>query len=125
MRPKKLKHEVFIKEGRLFDYNGKLFDSLNIENRFNNGKAIFVMDEFGRVFASTNNKPLYFHHSSFLSGKDVTMAGEIEVISGTIISISNNSGHYRPKEDLLRQFVDFLEKSKVKTENIELIILKE
>ena len=120
----KLKHQLLIKEGKLFDVNGKPFNSLDLDNRFNNGKAIFVMDEYGRIFASTKNKPTFFHHSSFLAGKPVSFAGEIEVIDGIILSISNNSGHYQPGEEFLSQFFDFLNYSKVDTNSIEKILIK-
>lgn len=44
-----------------------------------------------------------FHHSSFLSGGEVTCAGEIKCKDGKLELISNVSGHYRPPEDFLRQ----------------------
>ncbi|OED44521.1 hypothetical protein AB832_01930 [Flavobacteriaceae bacterium (ex Bugula neritina AB1)] len=121
----KLKFQVFIKEGKLYDVQGSLFNSLDLNNRFNNGKAIFVVDEYGRIFASTKNRPTEFHHSSFLGGKPVSMAGEIEVVDGILLNVSNVSGHYKPGEEFLNQFFEFLDDLGLKTNEIERIILRD
>lgn len=43
-----------------------------------------------------------FHHSSFMSGQPVMLAGTMRVNNGKLLYISNNSGHYAPKlDDLL------------------------
>jgi hypothetical protein len=68
------------------------------------GFAIYVMDKGGRIFAAMHKVGI-FHHSSFLAGGSVAGAGEIKVDHGTIKSITNKSGHYRPTaEEMLQVF---------------------
>ena len=43
-----------------------------------------------------------FHHSSFLEGRPVLGAGQIQVNKGTLLKVTNESGHYRP--DLSRHY---------------------
>ncbi|ADV82747.1 hypothetical protein [Terriglobus saanensis] len=59
------------------------------------GRAIFVMDEFNRIYAHSKTVD-QFHHSSFLGGRPTKSAGNIRVIDGTIIEIMMHSGHYKP-----------------------------
>lgn len=69
------------------------------------GKAIFVVDAEGRIYAG---EPWAgkFHHSSFLAGEPVSMAGEFVLdTQGRLVEITNQSGHYRPT---LEQYVSFL-----------------
>lgn len=110
--------EIQIKDGLVFNSSGKLFDSADSANKFNNGRAIFVMDENGKIFASTDYWVGEFHHSSFLGGEAVVMAGEIEVINGFLVGVSNSTGHYRTKE---RHMIQFLNSLKEKGINIDLL----
>ena len=48
------------------------------------------------------------HHSSFLAGAPVAAAGEIKVVNGRLVSISNGSGHYRPPPGYLINFLKVL-----------------
>ena len=121
----RLKYQVFIRDGKIYDAEGKLFNSLDLANKFNNGKAIFVMDEFGRIFASGKYAPAEFHHSSFLGGGEVAMAGEIEVIEGVLFSVTNKSGHYRPLEVHFNQFLNYIEKSGINISNVIKTIVKD
>lgn len=59
------------------------------------GSAMYVMDPAGNFYVA----PMIagrFHHSSFLAGEPVAGAGEMTIVNGTLIRISNSSGHYRP-----------------------------
>lgn len=64
------------------------------------GIFIFVMNEDGELHVADEGKESKdnekFHHSSFLGGKPVAAAGEIQFSSGTVTRISNASGHYQP-----------------------------
>lgn len=126
-RPSKVKYlddierkqyELFIKEGKLFDSNGKLFDTTTATTAFSEGKAIFVMDNSGRIFASVSHKVGKFHHSSFLAGKPIASAGEIVVKNGSIKEITRRSGHYQPKEISNSQIKERLEFDGVNAKNI-------
>ncbi|MFN7748095.1 MAG: hypothetical protein ACK5OO_04040, partial [Cyclobacteriaceae bacterium] len=104
-------YELFVsKEGKLVDKTGLLFTTEGSSSVFasGQGKAIFVMDDNGRIFASKTQKVGEFHHSSFLGGKPVAAAGEIEVQQGVIKSISNRSGHYQPDHSFTNQFINEL-----------------
>ncbi len=62
------------------------------------GAVPFVVSEGGEWYAKAN--PAFdgsFHHSSFLSGTPVILAGTIRVAAGTLQYVSNSSGHYAPK----------------------------
>ncbi|CAL2091563.1 conserved protein of unknown function [Tenacibaculum sp. 190524A02b] len=117
---KKSKNELFIQNNRLIDSNGEFFDSLDINDMMNNGKAIFVMDEHGRIFASKHYDIGVIHHSSFLSGQPVAMAGEIEVYNGYIISINNATGHYKTWEKHIKQFISYLKDKGITVEDIKI-----
>jgi hypothetical protein len=64
-------------------------------------KFIFVISPGREMFAG---EPVFqkFHHSSFLQGRPVLGAGTIEVSKGTLLKVTNSSGHYRP--DLSRHY---------------------
>jgi len=76
----------------------------------NHVPTMFVMDTEGKVYAGPQ-KFAEFHHSSFLAGKPVAAAGEIEVIDGTLTSYSGKSGHYKPTQEQLGQFTSELKSS--------------
>ena len=40
-------------------------------------------------------------HSCIFSGNNVIAAGEILIVDNKIVSINNESGHYRPKQDII------------------------
>ncbi len=108
-------YELTVKDGLLYDASGKLFDTTASATARGQGKAIFVMDENGRIFASTYQKVGQFHHSSFLAGKPVAAAGEIIVKNGKVIALNNQSGHYRPTAEVVMQFLKELQRRGVKT----------
>ncbi|WGH74642.1 hypothetical protein P8625_11150 [Tenacibaculum tangerinum] len=115
-----IKYEIKVKNGKLVDYKGELFDSMDVSNITNNGKAIFVMDEVGKIYASKYPWMGEFHHSSFLGGGPVVMAGELAVFNGLLIKITNSTGHYKTKERHLNQFLEVLKKLGVDTKIVDL-----
>lgn len=84
------------REKRLFDAQGRLFDTRNATTWSGDSKAIFVMNADGEIFASTYQKAGVFHHSTLAGGQPVSAAGELSVIDGKLVEISNRSGHYQP-----------------------------
>ncbi|GKS99309.1 hypothetical protein AVKW3434_07995 [Acidovorax sp. SUPP3434] len=98
--------KLTVKDGKIFDAEGKPFDTRNGKTACfggGAGKAIFVMDHDGNLYASNYHAPGKFHHSSFLAGQPVAGAGEITVHNGEIQSLTRNSGHYRPSAAQLEQ----------------------
>ena len=62
----RLHYQVQIKDGKLFDAQGNLFDTASAHSAFGgSGNAIFIMDESGNIYASTVHSVGKFHHSSF------------------------------------------------------------
>lgn len=103
-------YELTIRDGKIYDANGNLFDTTSAATAHSGGgKAIFVMDENGKLYASTYHAPGEFHHSSFLGGKPVSGAGELEVVNGELRMITDQSGHYKPSQDYTRQVVENLQ----------------
>jgi hypothetical protein len=103
-------HRLHVRDGKLYDASGKLFDTRAAQTHFSgNGRAIFVMDDQGRIYASTYQEVGKFHHSSLLAGKPVTSAGELVVENGVLKTVSNRSGHYRPPAEINEQVFKSLE----------------
>ncbi len=77
----------------------KLFDGT--KNPFT-GTLIYVIDANRNIFAAPKQEGS-FHHSSLLGGEAVICAGRIALNNrGEILWISNESGHYAPTEDDLK-----------------------
>ncbi|WP_194727027.1 PAAR domain-containing protein [Noviherbaspirillum malthae] len=108
------KYRLKFVDGKAYDAHGRPFDTLSSAT----GKAIFVMDESGNIYASKAAKVGEFHHSSFLAGRPVAGAGELEAISGEITAISDSSGHYKPNARIMKQVVAELEERGVVTDYI-------
>lgn len=70
---------------------------------------LYAIDQMEFIY--TANQPAKsgtFHHSSFLSGKPVLCAGEIQLQQGVIVHIDNGSGHYKPRTQDLLNCVELL-----------------
>ena len=115
------KFKLTVKDGKLYDAQGQLFDTSDASTHWSGeGKAIFVMDENGAIYASKFQEPAEFHHSSLLAGKPVAAAGEITVENGVLKEVTNESGHYRPPAALVNQFLQQLELEGVNLKNVAL-----
>jgi len=92
------KHRLFVDaKGELRSaHDGSLFDTTRARTHFSGGRAIFVMDGDGNLYASLNQQVGHTHHSSFLGGRPVVGAGEIEVHQGKMVAMTDQSGHYQP-----------------------------
>ncbi|MEP7020182.1 MAG: hypothetical protein ABI808_05990 [Pseudonocardiales bacterium] len=106
---------LFVKDGKLFDATGRPFDTaagVSVHSP-GQGRAIFVMDKDGNIFASNYQEIGKMHHSSLLGGQPVAGAGELAVENGTLKVITNNSGHYRPPTEYTEQVLRWLEQQGV------------
>ncbi len=104
-------YRITIHDGLLYNAQGNLFDTANGISAFgpdSNGRAIFVMDEHGNLYASTFQRYRHFHHSSLLGGGDVAAAGELAVLDGEVVLLTDRSGHYMPDRSQTQQFLDQL-----------------
>lgn len=83
------------------------------------GRAIFVVNTRGELFASSSEIGK-FHHSSILNGSPVLCAGMLEVADGKLTYINDQSGHYSPR---IYQFFQVLKILKARNIlNIETLI---
>ena len=113
--------QLTIRDGKFYDVAGKPFDtSGGIElkgttNEHQSGKAIYVMDADGKLYAATDygTRTGGVAHSTLSGGKPVASAGEIEVRDGKLLSISNESGHYRMSPQEWSVVLDRFEKDGV------------
>lgn len=114
-------YKLTVKDGKLYDANGKLFDTAACSTAHSGcGRAIFVMDRQGNVYASTVQEVGKFHHSSFLAGQPVAGAGELVVENGVVKLISNKSGHYRPTAEMNEQVLKTLEAQGIDVSKVDL-----
>ncbi|KAI3992347.1 hypothetical protein MKX01_030068 [Papaver californicum] len=82
-------------------------------------KWIFVMSTSKKIYAGKKKKGC-FHHSSFLAGGTTLAAGRLVAENGELKSISAYSGHYRPTDENLNSFKDFLSENGVNLEKVEI-----
>lgn len=104
----RLAYRLYVNErGLLADANGNLFDTATGESMHTpeGGRAIFVMDAQGNLYASNKHVAGEFQHSSFLAGAPVAGAGELKVTNGQLELVSNKSHHYRPPPRYIAQTV--------------------
>ncbi|MEV0075810.1 toxin glutamine deamidase domain-containing protein [Nocardia neocaledoniensis] len=98
-----------IRNGQLYAANGRPFDTRGGQSVWHGGgRAIFVMDQDGNLYASLRHSPGIFHHSSFLAGAPVAAAGELVVIGGVLQQLTDSSGHYRPERGHTVQAIEHL-----------------
>jgi len=113
-------YRVFVWEGRLYDANGQPVHTSDAASHWSGqGRAIFVMDSQGNIYLSKKHEVGKFHHSSFLAGRPVAGAGEMEVEHGVIRVITDRSGHYQPPAHLLQQVLRVLAEQGVDVSQID------
>ncbi|MGX6604934.1 hypothetical protein ACWKSP_22805 [Micromonosporaceae bacterium Da 78-11] len=81
------------KDGALFDTG----QAMTLHS--GGGRAIFVMDGNGNLYATLEHREGHLHHSSLLAGGDVAGAGEIKVVDGHLAAMTDRSGHYLPRPE--------------------------
>jgi hypothetical protein len=102
--------KLSVRDGKLYDAAGNLFDTQEGGSLWSNdGRAIFVVDQDGNLYASNFQQAGFFHHSSFMAGEDIAGAGELRVVDGKLEVISDNSGHYKPTRPYTKQVIQYLE----------------
>ena len=72
------------------------------------GWEIFVVGANSDVHMASHKIGAY-HHSSLLGGAPVSMAGEMKVRAGRIVTMSNKSGHYTPGPEHFQHFLRTIE----------------
>lgn len=85
-------YQVFFKDGRILNASGKPLHTVNVS--FLNFKAIWVMDEYGNFFTTSEQLKEYVHHGSLVNGRPISAAGEWVVRNGLLKKIDDFSPHY-------------------------------
>ncbi|XP_062168019.1 IQ domain-containing protein IQM3-like isoform X2 [Alnus glutinosa] len=81
--------------------------------------GIFVWSTSKKVYIGQKKKGV-FHHSSFLAGGATLAAGRLVVEHGILKSISRHSGHYKPTDNRLDNFLSFLKENGVNIDEVEI-----
>ncbi|RSN33353.1 hypothetical protein DL990_15370 [Amycolatopsis sp. WAC 01416] len=93
-------HRVFVRDGKLYwARDGSPVDTSSTTGPFDH--AIFAMDPQGNLYVSPTWISGQLHHSSFLAGQPVAVAGHIGVVNGRLIKLTRESGHYQPEKEQL------------------------
>jgi hypothetical protein len=89
----------------------EIFDTTdNTESEIGDGMTHFVMDLRGRIYAGyTKGDETWFKHSSLVGGSPVLAAGRLRAEQGRIVFIQNDSGHYKPDHQQMRNVLQRLE----------------
>ena len=114
-------HRLFVRDGKLYNAkDGTPFDTsqATTAHTAGGGRAMYVMDRNGNLYARNHQEVGVWHHSSFLRGDDVAGAGELDVRDGVVNVISRKSGHYMPTEEAQQQVLDELRRQGLDTSRI-------
>lgn len=77
----------------------------NSESEINDQKTHFVMNTRGHIFAGFNKAAMWFKHSSLIGGANAYSAGRIKIVAGKVKIIVNDSGHYHPGVQQMRNIL--------------------
>jgi hypothetical protein len=96
---------VFVQDGKPVDTaSGAKMLKIAEAGRFifvlSTAGVLYLADAVGESHARTaagDGDNINFHHTSFLSGDDVLAAGDMRIVDGKLIAVSNHSGHYKMK----------------------------
>jgi hypothetical protein len=80
--------------------DGSLFDTSGASTLHSDGRAIFVMDGSGNLYATTDHEVGHTHHSSLPAGGPVAGAGEITVHNGQMLDLTDTGGHHKPSASM-------------------------
>lgn len=99
---------ITLRNGLMYTAANQVLDTTRMVTMHSGpGMAIYVMSFEGHLYVSPHSVG-HRHHSSLLAGATVTGAGEIKVVQGRLVSISNKSGHYQPDTFILLQTIHSL-----------------
>ncbi|XP_058780238.1 IQ domain-containing protein IQM2-like [Vicia villosa] len=106
-------YEVTVEGGKLVYKQSK-----NFVHTTEGSKWIFVLSSSRVLYVGQKEKGK-FQHSSFVAGAATIASGRIIALNGVLHVIWPYSGHYRPTEKNLMEFVHFLEEHHVDMTNVK------
>lgn len=106
-------YEVIVEGGKLV-YK----QSNNLVHTTDGSKWIFVLSSSRVLYVGQKEKGK-FQHSSFVAGAPTIASGRIVAHNGVLHVIWPYSGHYRPTEKNLKEFICFLEEHHVDMTNVK------
>ncbi|WP_410661617.1 toxin glutamine deamidase domain-containing protein [Amycolatopsis sp. lyj-112] len=116
-------HRVFVRDGKLYwAKDGSLVDTSGGDPMARTGpfdQAIFAMDPQGNLYVSMTWVMGQLHHSSFLAGQPVAVAGHIKVVNGRLIQLTRQSGHYQPEKEQLQTGLGILAEQGVDVSQVD------
>ena len=96
-------------------------DSAESEGLVGDRKTHFVMNTRGHIFAGFNKQAMWFKHSSLTGGANAYSAGRMIVEAGRVTHIENDSGHYHPG---VQQMRNMLHRLRIYGRNIDAIVVR-
>jgi hypothetical protein len=97
---------VTIREGKFYNNTGNLMDTSTMISHDKPGYAAFVINDHGEITMFKHHRMRQHDekknpvdvvaHSAWNSGRSVIGAGEIKIKNGTLIGLTDHSGHYKP-----------------------------
>lgn len=108
------KYKLRFRDGivwRWYDWKSEYahFDTTdNNESQMRDQMTHFVMDRRGRLYAGFDMSVKWFKHSSLIGGQGTLAAGRLGAQDGKITRIQNDSGHYEPGHQQMRNLLERL-----------------
>ncbi|XP_068664093.1 IQ domain-containing protein IQM3-like [Aristolochia californica] len=111
-------YEYILRDGKVVHkQSGELLETTKANGK---DKWIFVMSSSRKLYAGQKKKGI-FHHSSFLAGGATLAAGRFIAENGALKAIWAYSGHYRPTEENLEIFLNFLSENGVNLDETKIL----
>ncbi|MFZ9035832.1 MAG: hypothetical protein ACO2ZM_06920 [Francisellaceae bacterium] len=91
--------------------DGRLYNRVDGRQELLQGSYLYVFSCDHKLYCKKSpppTQPYGFHHSSFLMGRPVICAGNLEARGGLIDEIDNVSGHYKPSTQCFHLFLKLL-----------------
>jgi hypothetical protein len=118
---------ITIRRGLMYKHwpGTKPFDTRDTQTHFSGrGWAIYVVSASGLWYAGSHLVG-QVQHSSFVGGRPVVSAGEIQVQNGEPVTISAKSGHYKPSMEQFLAGLNLLKRSGVNMEKLKVAVFEQ
>lgn len=111
-----------VHDGRLVDADGLPFSSVADSVWSAVIPSIWVMDRRGNLYATNRHVTADIHHGVLAGGAEVAGAGEMVVVDGRLLSISNRSAAYRSTLEMLQGVARVLGQDGLDLEGVNVVV---